>query len=62
MITNKKLYSIILFSISVILFLILVSSTVSTVNAQNTSTTIAKTRITTSGLASNPAIYGNCIV
>jgi beta propeller repeat protein len=50
----KKLYSVASVLAAVFLFLILVSSTASA--------SITETRITTSGTASNPAIYGNRIV
>ena len=46
--TNKKLYSIALASAALILFLILVSSTVSAATEQNASPTITETKITTS--------------
>jgi len=52
--TNKKLYSVALVSVALILFLIFVSSTASAAS----SPTITETRITTHGTASNPDIYG----
>jgi beta propeller repeat protein len=51
---KNKLHSAALASVGVILFLIIVSSTASA--------SISETRITTSGKANNPAIYGNNIV
>src|SRR5665647_1510057 len=53
---NKKLHSVVLVSVALILFLILVSS------ASSASPKITETQITTSGSASNPDISGNKIV
>jgi len=53
---NKKLHSVALVSVALILFLILVSS------ASSASPKITETQITTSGSASNPDISGNKIV
>jgi beta propeller repeat protein len=53
---NKKLYSVALVSIALFLFLIFVSS------AASASQRITETRITTSGSAAYPDIYGNKIV
>ena len=60
--TNKKLYSVILTSTTLLLLLIIVSSTVEVATAQNVSPKITETRITTSGSAVSPAIYGDRIV
>ncbi|MDR7665166.1 PKD domain-containing protein [Methanosarcina sp. Z-7115] len=59
---NKKLHSLALASSALVLFLILVSSTVSAATEQTASLTINETRITTSGSAAFPAIYGDRIV
>ena len=59
---NTKLYSVVLESSVLILFLILVSSTASAVTEQTASLTINKTQITTSGSAAFPSIYGDRIV
>lgn len=59
---NKKLNSTALALASLILLLSLVSSTVSAATEQSISPTITETRITTSGSASSPAIYGDKIV
>ncbi len=59
---NKKLNSVALASAALILYLILVSTAVSAATAQSASPTITETRITTSGLAENPAIYSDKIV
>mgnify|MGYP002407277162 FL=1 len=55
--TNKKLYSVTLASVALILFLILVPSAASAAPL-----TITETRITTSGYAHYPSIYGNRII
>jgi beta propeller repeat protein len=60
--TNKKLNSVALASAALILFLILVSSTVSAATEQTGSLTINKTQITTSGSTGFPSIYGDRIV
>ena len=60
--TNEKLHSVALVSAALILFLILVSSTASAATVENASLTINETRITTSGSAAFPAIYGDRIV
>jgi len=54
---NKKLYSVTLASVALILFLILVPSAASAAPI-----TITETRITTSGYAHYPSIYGNRII
>ena len=58
---KEKLYSIALVSTAFILFLIFALSTASAAAVENASPTITETRITTSGLASDPAIYGDRI-
>jgi beta propeller repeat protein len=55
---NKKLYSVALVSVTLILFSVLVSSTASAASSPK----ITETRITTHGTAANPDIYGNKIV
>ena len=60
--TSERLYSLALTSAVLILFLILISSTAAAAAAQSASSTITETRITTSGLAGIPAIYGDRIV
>jgi beta propeller repeat protein len=55
---NKKLHSVVLASIIMILFLIMVSSTALAAS----SSVITETRITTHGTAANPDIYGDKIV
>ncbi|MHB8100949.1 MAG: PKD domain-containing protein [Methanosarcina sp.] len=60
--TSERLYSLALASAVLILFLILISSTAAAATAQSASPTITETRITTSGLAGIPAIYGDRIV
>ncbi len=59
---KEKLYSIALASTSLILLLILVSSTALAANVENASLTINETRITSSGSATGPSIYGDRIV
>jgi len=59
---NIKSCSIFLASISLVLFLILISSMASASTAQNTSSTIVETRITLNGSAVSPAINGDRIV
>jgi beta propeller repeat protein len=59
---NKKLHSVALASSALVLFLILISSTALAVTEQSASLTINKTRITTSGSAAYPSIYGDRIV
>ncbi len=60
--TNETLYSILLTSTILMLFLILASSTASAATTQSTSPMINETKITTSGSASFPDIYGDRIV
>src|SRR5665647_2261836 len=60
--TSERLYSLALASAVLILYLILISSTAAAAAAQSASPTITETRITTSGLAGIPAIYGDRIV
>jgi len=59
---NKKLNSVALSAVSLILFLSLVSSTALAATLDNPSLTINETRITTSGSAEDPEIYGDTIV
>ena len=60
--SNKKLHLVSLAAVTLILFLILVSSTALGATLTNPSLTINKTRITTSGSAEYPEIYGDNIV
>lgn len=60
--TNKKIYSVALATIALMLFLVLVSSTSSAATAQNSLPGIIETKITTSGSAGFPDIYGDRIV
>jgi len=60
--TRKKLYSIALASVTLILFLILISSTASASDVQNAFSTITETKITTNGSANDPTIYDDKIV
>jgi YVTN family beta-propeller protein/beta propeller repeat protein len=59
---KEKLYSIALASTALVLFLFLVSSTVSVGAAQSASPAITETQITTSGSAFSPDVYGDWIV
>jgi beta propeller repeat protein len=60
--SKRKLFSVALVSAATILFLILISSTALATTLENPSLTINKTRITTSGSAEYPEIYGDNIV
>jgi beta propeller repeat protein len=60
--TNETSYSILLTSTILILFLILVSSTASAATGQSISPKLNETKITTSGSAGFPDIYGDRIV
>lgn len=60
--TNETSYSILLTLTVLILFLILVSSTVSAAAEQSVSPELNETKLTTSGSAGFPDIYGDRIV
>ena len=60
--TNKKIYSVALVTIALMLFSVLVLSTSSAATAQNSLPEIIETKITASGSAGFPDIYGDRIV
>ena len=60
--TNKKIYSIALASVTLVLFLILISSMALAIPVDNATLTINETQISTSGFATSPDIYGDKIV